>query len=126
MSEYRSIRISESLWLKLKQMALDERVTLRAVMERAAGQYIEGLAPHLFRPNLSKSPVAATPKTAENAQGMDGRSEPKKMERPKLSVNRLAALTRTISSTCVSCGHSPAEHSGFGCVDGCGCVGYRS
>ncbi len=47
MEKPRTIAIGEDVWARLKQRALDERVTLREVVERAAGQYL-GAVPVLL------------------------------------------------------------------------------
>lgn len=61
MAECRSIRISEGLWVQLKQRALDERVTLREVLERAAHQYLGPLkTPAVEIPRTVGSPVPGT------------------------------------------------------------------
>ena len=40
MHKYHNVRISDESWAKLKQRALDERCTLREIVERAAHQYL--------------------------------------------------------------------------------------
>jgi hypothetical protein len=39
MDKRRSLQVSEACWVRLKQCALDERVTVRDVVERAVCQY---------------------------------------------------------------------------------------
>jgi len=40
MAEYRNIRVSEAMWVRLKQRALDERCTLLEIVERAGHMYL--------------------------------------------------------------------------------------
>jgi hypothetical protein len=40
MEKSRNLRVSEAVWVRLKQKALDERVTVREVTERAVHQYL--------------------------------------------------------------------------------------
>jgi hypothetical protein len=49
MANTRNVTVSEAMWVRLKQRALDERVTLREVVERAVYWYVSAEVSDLAR-----------------------------------------------------------------------------